>query len=474
MDTIAQMSVQLRELFGSQAQALGRETGFIQRERELSASAFALTVVFGWLQEPAISLAGLTQVLGRLGEHISEPGLWKRFTPQAASFLYALLERATTVVIQQDIQERTLLQRFAAVVVEDSSSVSLPAALASIWLGCGGSLGSTSSAVKLHVRWDVLRGRLEGPRLTNGRQSDKRSPFDVEDLPSGCLYLADLGYYSAARLARLSRRGQHKRYFISRYQSRTAVCDRHRRRLDLHALVPQAVGQRVERLVVLAQERLVVRLIMERVPAEVAEQRRQRMREAAQDQGREPEAETLWLADWTIVLTNAPTRLLSGEEVLILMRLRWQIERLFWLWKVDGGIDAWHSQNPWHILCELYAKLLGMVIQQWLLTLGCWQDPHRSLSKAAQVVRREAGRLMVALAEGTAESVIASIRECMQSGCRLNRRRTAPNTSQFLTGMPLVWPQPRPTVRKKRQAGSRRGPVGKGWRPTRIRAPALS
>jgi hypothetical protein len=104
--------------------------------------------------------------------------------------------------------------------------------------------------------------------------------------------------------------------------------------------------------------------------------------------------------------------------------------------------------KPWRILCEVYAKLGAMLIQEWLTQLGCWQDPHRSLVKAAQVVRREAGQLMVALYRGGVAATVASIVRCMQSGCRLHTRKTYPNTSQFLQGTPLVWPQRR-TPRKK-------------------------
>jgi hypothetical protein len=474
MDKITQISERLRELFGPQAERLGRETGLIQRQRALSAPAFAQASVFGWLQEPTITLGGLTQVLGRLGVQMSEPALWKRFSPQAATFFQRLLEQASAYLVQESAVEAALLRRFAAVVVEDSSTITLPAALAQQWQGCGGSEGSSPAAVKLFVRWDVLSGGLEGPSLTAGRHSDKRSPFAIEELPAGCVYLADLGFYSGRRLARLQGRGRAKRYFVSRYQPHTGLSDRHGKRLKLVDLVPQQVGQRVETLAVLAQERLVVRLLIERVPPEVAEQRRKRLREAAQDQGREPEAETLWLADWTIVLTNAPARLLSAEEVLVLMRLRWQIEWLFRLWKEQGHLDEWRSLDPWRILCELYAKLTAMVIQHWLITAGCWHDPHRSLVKAAQVVRREAGRLMMALSEGNVERVIGSILQCMQSGCRLNTRRTCPNTSQFVLGTPLVWPKRRAAKRKKRGVGEHRWAAGKGWRSANIRARPLS
>jgi len=148
------------------------------------------------------------------------------------------------------------------------------------------------------------------------------------------------------------------------------------------------------------------------------------------------------------VLTNVPRKRLSTEQVLVILRLRWQIERLFRLWKEHGHIDEWRSKKPWRILCEVYAKLGAMLIQQWLTQLGCWQDPHRSMVKAAQVVRREAGQLMVALYRGGVEAAVASIVRCMQSGCRLNTRKTYPNTSQFLQGTPLVWPQRRKPRKK--------------------------
>ena len=189
-----------------------------------------------------------------------------------------------------------------------------------------------------------------------------------------------------------------------------------------------------------AAGRLPVRLLLQRVSQEVADERRERIRESAQAQGREASAEVLALAEWTMVVTNVPRARLSGEQVLVILRLRWQIERLFRLWKEFGKIDEWRTKKPWRILCEVYAKLCAMLIQQWLIQLGCWHDPHRSLVKAAQVVRREAGHLMHALYEGQVAQAMGLIMRCMRSGCRLNTRKTNPNTSQFVMGTPLVWP----------------------------------
>lgn len=450
MTSVPHVAETIERILEEEAEQLAREVGFIQRERVISGADFVQSLIFGWLQEPEIAVDGLTQVLERREVSISGAGLSQRFTPEAAALLQRVLERLSAEQMQVEPVEIALLKPFSAVIVEDSSSITLPPQLAEVWRGCGGSPGASEAAIKLFVRWDVLRGELYGPGLEQGRCNDKRGPFAVEDLPDGCLYVADLGFFSVQRLAQVAGRGDHcKRSFVSRYQTKTALLTRSGHRIELRGVLPQQEGQRVEfGALVGAAGRLPVRVIMERVPKEVAEERRAHIREVAQAHGRTADAEVLYLAAWTIVLTNVARRRLTAEQVFVILRLRWQIERLFRLWKEHGYIDQWRSKKPWRILSEVYAKLAAMVIQQWLIQLGCWQDPHRSFFKAAQVVRREANRLMVALYQGELQEVLPAILRCMQSGCRLTTRKASPNTSQLLLGTPLVWPTRR-SQRKK-------------------------
>jgi hypothetical protein len=446
MNTITQVVETLEQILEEEVEQLAREVGFVKRHVVLSGADFVQSLILGWLQEPEITLDGLTQVLERREVSISAPGLSQRFTPEAATLLQRVLERLCAEQMEVEPVDIGLLKQFSAVILEDSSSITLPPTLAQVWRGCGGSPGASEAAIKLFVRWDVLRGELQGPGLEQGRRNDKRGPLPLSDLPDGCLYVADLGFFGVQRLSSIAH-GEPghqgvKRYFVSRYQTKTALQTRSGHRIQLRGILPQQEGQVVEVGALLGRAgRLPVRLIMLKVPKEVADERRARMREAAQAQGRTADEEVLFLADWTIVLTNVPRRRLSTEQVLVILRLRWQIERVFRLWKEHGFIDQWRSKKPWRILSEVYAKLAAMVIQQWLIQLGCWQDPHRSLFKAAQVVRREANRLMVALYKGGLEEELRDILRCMRSGCRLNTRKQAPNTSQFLLGTPLVWPK---------------------------------
>jgi len=176
-----------------------------------------------------------------------------------------------------------------------------------------------------------------------------------------------------------------------------------------------------------------VRLVGVRVSPEVAAERRRKLKEWGQKKGRQPNKRQLSMCEWTLLITNIPPSWAGVEEVLVLARARWQIELLFKLWKQQGEIDQWRSKDPWRILCEVYAKLVAMIIQHWVLPVGFWSYPDRSLVKGAQTVRSYAIMLATALAGLIQlEVVVAQIACCLASGCRVNRRKRRPNAYQLL------------------------------------------
>jgi hypothetical protein len=147
----------------------------------------------------------------------------------------------------------------------------------------------------------------------------------------------------------------------------------------------------------------------------------------------------------------------------VVLGVRGPIERLFRLWKDEGQIDEWRSKKRWRILCELYAKLAAMLIQHWLLHVGCWHDPHRSLVKGARALRREANRIMVALWEGPLEHTLEAVLRTLHSGTRLQKRRQFPSTAQRLEGAPLSAGKRPGPPRGRHHDYIWRWPAGKGW-----------
>lgn len=138
-------------------------------------------------------------------------------------------------------------------------------------------------------------------------------------------------------------------------------------------------------------------------------------------------------------MTNVPETQLSVDEAWVLARVRWQIELLFKLWKSHGQVDAWRSRNPWRILCEVYAKLLGQLVQHWLILLGCWERPDRSLVTAAQTIRTHALHLASAWGDPQALArALAVVLRCLTHVRRLHKRRAAPSTAHRLAAFQVA------------------------------------
>src|SRR5579859_3814373 len=389
MTTVAQLAEVVQTLLTTTAEATARATHFVQRRSKLGGAAFAQALVFAWLANPQATVAARAQAAAVAGVSISPQGLEQRCTEQAAAFLEQLLAQAVRLVVAAEPVVVPLLARFSAVVLLDSSTVVLPDALAPWWPGRGGATTEhTQAALKLQVRFDLCRGTLEGPLLTDGRTHENSSPLQQAPLPPGALRLADLGFFNLDVFAQMTAAGV---YWLSRLLLPTAVFTRDSRRWDVLRLLAAHETPTVELPVCLgAAHRLHARLLAVRVPEEVANQRRRRVRADARRRGHTPSTRQLAACDWTLLVTTAPAELLSLREALVVARARWQIELLFKLWKSHGEIDASRSARPWRVLCEVFAKLLAVLIQHWVLLTGCWACPARSLVKAAQTVRQHA------------------------------------------------------------------------------------
>ena len=435
MNILTQVIEGMQDILTESSDIIGRETQFIQRQRKLSGSSFVQTLVFGWLSNPEATLEELCQTASTLGIQISPPGLSKRFTPQASDCLQKVLETAVSTVIAAEPVAISILERFNGVHIQDSSTVTLPDELAVVWAGCGGSSSkNTSSSVKMQVRLNLNTGKLAGPYLRQGREHDRS--FHLENLPKGALLIRDLGYFALEEFKELNEQGV---YWLSRVKSNCDVFDESGRRWGLLELLKKHCHDELDMQVILGVKgKVPCRLLAVRVPDKVAKVRRCKLISEAKREGKQPSKKSLELASWTVLACNISYEQLSLKEAFVLMRTRWQIELIFKLWKSYGFIDEWRTENPWRILCELYAKLIVMLIQHWILLAGCWQYPNRSLFKAVKTIQRHAMNLACAFASGSMERLLEAlktIQRCLSVGCRINKRRKIPHTYQLLLAL---------------------------------------
>lgn len=440
MTTLRTAAHSLQRLFGSELEALGTSTKVIVRRREFDAATLLRTLVLTVLKHPQAKPADFKMTADQLGVHVSKAALLKRFSDELIVFLQLVLRRALTMALAVEPQARGLLQGFTAVLLGDGASLSLPDAYAQDFPGCGGTAGTGRAAMKIQVLWDFLTGSLRQLVIEPGKSSDAVSPIAQADGPAGSLALFDLGYFRLDRFRRLIDSGA---FWISRLQINTKVDDAEGRELDLRDELQSQLqaGQRIidMRILLGVTHRLPCRLIAVRIPQEEASRRRQRANEKAAKHGRAPSAEYLQWQDGTIFVTNCDPERLTWKAIVVLDRVRWQIELMFQLWMSHNGLDKHRpGASAQEQLATIFAKLIGVVVQHWILVSSTWNRACRSLMKAAKGLREWITNWAEALDDPEhLVRVLSRLATTLEHDC-IERRGESPSLFQLLDDPELL------------------------------------
>lgn len=434
MPIIPQLSQTMQTLLTTTTETIAGTLAYVKRpdRAKFTPSTLVQTLVYGWLSHPTATVEQLAQMADRVGVDVSPQAVDRRFTAATADLLRTVLSASMQQVVAADPVAIPLLQRFTSIRVHDSTTISLPDTLTSTWRGCGNDTDRGTAGLKCGVQIDLLTGALCGLDLVDGRASDHTLPVQHAPLPAGSLRLADLGFYNLDVLAQIHAAGG---YWLSRVQTNTLVAYPGGKPQPLISVLGDLGSMATwdANVIIGGHKTLHARLVVRRVPKAVADQRRRRVHAEAKADGRSPVKAALALADWNVAITNVPRSMLSLAEALVLLRIRWQIELLFKLWKSHGRVDEWRTTNPTRILCEVYAKLIGLVFQQWILAASNWVDPERSLFKAAQIVTSYAAELASAHpCVDHIERVLSSVARVIQRLARTNKRHNPPTTTQRL------------------------------------------
>lgn len=467
MSTIPQLSEAMKWVLEEYPRQIERETHFVERRSaQLTGSVFVQGMVFAWMNQPDASYNQLRDAVATQGVAVTKQAIEQRFSPESVELFQAVLNEAGRQLICSDEAVAELLSRFAGVYVQDGSIVSLPEGLAQKYPGCGGkTIEAGVSSLRIQVRWDLARGGMQGPWLQAGRTAERSGEAIEVPMPKGSLFIGDANYLS---LQAMRQRDKDGHYWMTPPKPQTGFYDAQGVKwtfetfLQAHEREP-SIDVWIE---LGLKERLPVRLVGKRVKPEVAAKRRERARVGTckpghrkgmhrcgpSRAGRKPFAapkdhrkqkrqsrSAFRLADWSLVLTTVPVSILSVNEVLVLMRMRWQEELIWKMWKQEGKIDSWRSEKLVRIETEIYGKLIGLFIAHWITLLGCWQDPRRSLRQARQMVQWAAPALSFAMAGQTSLSVVlARTTAGMRQGCRIDSRCKKHNTYQLLADPNLI------------------------------------
>jgi hypothetical protein len=348
------------------------------------------------------------------GCDMSAQALEKRFTPSAADFLLSLLSGAAQVAMQAPDLSTALLTRFAGVYLQDGSVIGLPNELEGLYRGCGGNTDeSGKSGLRIQVRINMNNGELLGPWVQEARTCERKGAgsFEAHPLAENALRVSDSNFFTLKDMRQIT---DQKQWFLTCAKADLKLQDDFGVNYDMIQFIKKHEHKKViDEWVTIGcttPTRQRVRLLAFRVSDETEKKRREQVNKDTKVRAKGSRRDVrvgkkhqrpskdgrhrrrvgkkrFALSGWTILLTNVPQTLLAPFEARALMRCRWQIELIWRLWKQRGQVDIWRSEKSFRILCEIYAKLLAMMVQHWLLIVGCWSEPHRSLVKASLAVR---------------------------------------------------------------------------------------
>jgi hypothetical protein len=434
---IAKVSGAVQSLLGEMAEEVAQDHPVVQRERKFTTATLVQTFVLGYLANPEASDRELAQTAAMLGVQVTAQAIDQRHTMPLAEFLEALFRRATQIIVKSQKTLAPLLERFAAVLILDSTTIALPDAMCEKYRGCGGSHGGGLAAMKMQTQWDLCSGGIDAIKIEPGRNCDYKTTLQWAPLIRGSLRITDLGYFDTAVFERFNRRGV---YWLSRLQFGTSVFSADGQQLQLLDWLGKQKGPFVDRQILMGTERKVrCRIVAWRVPRGMANRRRQKLiAETRRKDGRVPSKERLAWCDWTILVTNVGAELATPQELAVLYRARWQIELLFKRWKSMGLIAELTGSTDERQMVRLWARLLAVLMQHWLLLCSVWGDPRCSLAKACEAIRRHA--LLLAVAIGDLAKLAVAIEELgviLRATARQHKRKK-PSTFELLNDPQLL------------------------------------
>lgn len=431
--TLTRVAAVLQSLFLADADEVARLVGLVKRERKLKGSTWVQVLVFGWLERPQAVLEDLVDQAAKLGVPITAQALDQWFCREGAQCLQQLALRAVGKLVESQTAAVPLVQRFVGVYLEDCTTIALPPCLAEEYPGCGGNdpQGRDQAALKIYVRQEVCGGAVTEISFSSGRQPDVTAGQQAGPLPPGSLRLKDLGFFDTQMLAQDSQQSVH---WISRLPSSVQVRCGSGPAEGVADFLRRQRGDSLDvRVQIGTEQPLSCRLLAVRCPEEVRQRRLRKLAEKARKKGRAASDRQRELCGWTLFITDLGLEQLTFDEAWVLYRLRWQIELLFKLWKGSNGLDKSRGHRGERILCELFAKLLGALVQNWLmLTADPWLDGKSRLRKVA-VVRAFLDALVEAM--GCLERLIEVMQKLCERLQRLaarSRRRKKPLTMDLL------------------------------------------
>lgn len=344
---------------------LARQTRWLLRQGKIEALEFFVGLVFGQMCALRLTLSAQASCYT---DPVTRQAVDQRYNQRTVEFFHVGFDRC----LQQALADRPepsltkeLAKHFQAVRLVDSCSFDCPKSLAKIFPGCGGK--ASPANCKILLDYEYVHRQFHPLVLLPGNRSDQGLAQQLPALVGPDeLLITDKGFSSHKVLKQID---QQKAFFLLPYHRSSRVWLPQAQGppvlLDVAGTLRHTQENVVEWNVYLGDpaDGLKVRMVAYRLGEESANRHRAALRRDMQKKDRLPTAESLELAGWLILLTNAPADKLPTSAMSYLYRVRWQIELVFKQCKSVLRLDQTEARtNIYRVQCEIWARLIAAVV----------------------------------------------------------------------------------------------------------------
>jgi hypothetical protein len=296
---------------------------------------------------------------------VSREALHKRFTPEAVSFLKAILSQLVTSHL--DFGNKSIPSGFFnKVCIKDSTKFRMPDRFFSDYPGFK-VYHRQVSMMNIQYEYDILSGNwtyLELTKATRNDQLDSRETLD--NIQSGDLYIRDLGYTTFKYLESIEDKNA---FFLNRLPTIgiSIVTPNGFEKINwgkLHKRMQKSKANEMELEVFVGnQEKIKARMVLFPVDKKVSEKRiRRAAGYADRKNGYQLSKDYKIKSQYSIFITNVPKEVLSIAQIQSTYRLRWQIEIIFKAWKSHLSIHKVKYIKKERLECQLLARFIWIIL----------------------------------------------------------------------------------------------------------------
>ena len=340
------------------------ETGFIKRERLITASDFLCAVCV----ESAYGIASYNDIAAHIDAQgdlsVSKQAIWKKMNLPCEDFFKKILAIIITSKIDRDTFELIRAKNiYKRILVQDSTIIPLPIKLFAYFSGVANGQSKVCNA-RVQCVYDLISEQFISFSIDPYSKNDLLAAPEIM-LEEGDLVLRDRGYLINDEIQRHIYNNAH---CIYRYKFPMILKDpKTEKPIDLFSILKKVKYLDIK-IMLNNKTKTIVRLLAYPVSQEIADKRRMK---AKKENKTYPSKELLESMSWSIYITTITDENIDYAFIYKAYSLRWRIEIIFKCWKSNMAFHKIHNVSKIQLNVLLLARFIMIIICAQLIFRPC-------------------------------------------------------------------------------------------------------